>query len=628
MSDLTATNALLAEKARLLKKINRLERKETKRKRAKKEKKGKHGAPKTKHTKKRPKVSSLATKASDPTGKDVRGKVLRVKNPRTGAQITINPEPGKRNRAWRKIVEAARAVGWRNGNIHTESLVQILAQLFKDPDGPRHFDYDFIPEKVQRWAREHASCNGSAADAHPEDAARPREVENFEDAFITVKLDMTGPDYGKGFHEDLSAAQELVASVLRKRRECWKNAHFKVYFDYDFIMAKDGDGSESLFRISSTGHGNGTADVVRKNSDCDNVVSRGFEKLTHALIQLAVRGSGWSFRRSVLLLIRMNRIVTGIPLTGDNDEKVREQIERRDEDPDIEDMAVDDDDDADVPGPSAPMGVEAIASYVSLAQKGGSYCPLPSWTTKLPKGTTFNPRATTQEDNQKCFLWALLAAEHPFGVAGYERFNTKYVKRGISKCNINHIKDALEHGAISLPKLPPSTSFPVSLDDRFFEAVELLNDERFSFSVYEVGFRDKEIYPFYASKHKRKGKPHLRLLLVANGKASPGPLRKPGKPGRKDTMSFEAPVETFHFATLFDPIPVLGMVRTSKQRLQDYISKYGLKEGDVGTFWCDNCFCRFAKVRWLWCIFSTPSYTILFNRLGGIGFTRGKVPVS
>lgn len=429
-----------------------------------------------------------------------------------------------------------------------------------------------------------------------EDSARPKEVENFEDAFITVKLDMTGKDYGKGFTEDLSTAQELASSVLRKRRECWNRAQFKAHLEYDFIMAKDHDGAESMFRISSTGGGNGTADVVRKNSDCDNVIKRAYEKLIQALQQLAARGSGWSFRRSVQMRILMERIVTGIPLTGDNDDKVREQIERQDRRKNVEDMAVDEDeDDEDMPGPMAPMGAEALATYTSLAQKGGSYCPLPKWMNRLPKGTTFNPRSNLQEDNQKCFLWALLAAEYPFGAISYAKFDAKYIKRSLNKCNINHLKDALTHGAIQMPALPPSTTFPVSLDDRFFETVEMLNDERFSFSVYAVGYREGDVQPFYASKHKRKDKPHLRLLLIPNGKAVPGPIKAPGRPGVSQQISFEAPIETFHFATLHDPIPLLGKVRTSKQRLQDYVSKYGLKESDIGTFYCDSCFCRFAK---------------------------------
>lgn len=157
MADLQAINELLAEKIRLKKKIGRLEKKERKRKRAKREKKTKHGKPKSRPLKKRPKVSSLAV---DSAGRTNKGNILTVRNPRTGALITINPAPGKRNRAFKKIVEDARRVNWRNGNIHTESLVLILAELFKLEDGPRCFSYDFIPEKVGFDRRLHPPVGG------------------------------------------------------------------------------------------------------------------------------------------------------------------------------------------------------------------------------------------------------------------------------------------------------------------------------------------------------------------------------------------------------------------------------------------------------------------------------------
>lgn len=618
-------NEVLGRQVKILKKLKRLQKSTG----FKLGKAGPAGASKPRKAGSKKKKSKPPAAAQPPAAKKRRTKVslqmtkaITIRSPKTNALMKVG---GKKNRAFRTLVEDARRSNFEFNKEETEHLVNALAQCYKQ--GVLKFEPWFIPKHVQKKAARMAGVDiglsdtgGSAAST---DGDRPQETETFKGKFIRYLWLMDGEKFGRGLQEDLAHIQSQVMSQLKfVRQEKFHGRPFKMYLDYEFVMTRKpmftSDGvqvastfdEESIHHICTAEGGPGPISI-RHPSSCDEAVGKCYGMIMQQFSNLVTQGSGWAWSRSVNMQLCVSKQVDGVALRGGaSDAKVAEICAAD------EVLASGTRAEAAPPPPDPSPGLEDIAVHT-----GGSHLPLPKWVNKEHKAKCFfNPHPITfkEADQNLCFSWAILRALHPYGVVdpktgklyeGLERSNERF-HRGKSNSgralqpgetpapdrkllgNVADLAIAVQEGKLQHIILPEGVSYPVPISAKVFREVEELNDISLSVFLMGDGGRAK-LTPFVCSHRMKEGRPHVRLALMQS--------KLPVKAKRSVVWNFEADQYNNHFVLVTDIVGLLGKVSSRKNvRVTDALKPGTVHAGEwhaAETLYCDNCLNRFSNAK-------------------------------
>lgn len=565
---------------------------------------------KTSSTRKRAPVMGKATMAAG------QKRVATVRNPRTGKEISVGDS---QSRVFRQLVESARAEDFKQNRQATEDLIEVLA--LAQTKGVDFFDTRYIPARVQRWA---AQRSGVALPAHlggaasSEDERRPLLLkEKFAGHFWTYYVSMrnTGsPDspFGRDILNDLASVQNIIATELK---HIWQQrlngTPFKFLMEYECMMSRQafvvdgqykGSAQTKPFTLSSVDPDSSEdiIPVVRSILQIDDEVSRAIAIILDAFEKFYTQGSGWTWVSSVGMTIKISRKIDGLPLNGDPA-------------PILSRMNVHE------------HGVGESPESI-VAETGGAFLPLPSWIgektqdgVKL-KQMFFNPRiySSVKSANDQCFSWACLRALNPYGpinpVTGHVQqdmsaLDVRFRARD-RRSNVADLQEGIDAGLIHHIQLPEGVSYPVSTRIDMLAAIEACNP--FSLSVFLLGQRPGEIYPYYASKKRDFAGllPHIRLGLI---QSQPMPV-----PPTVNEFTLEIPglVINSHYVWIKDLEGILG------KRQAKYTAMVMSKDGKTAyrkqPHACDNCMNVFGSLRGLQehftsCVLHKPTRYLLPN---------------
>ena len=158
--------------------------------------------------------------------------------------------------------------------------------------------------------------------------------------------------------------------------------------------------------------------------------------------------------------------------------------------------------------------------------------------------------------------------------------------------NMADLAEGIRQGKIAHILLPEGVSYPIPLKDSVFAKVEELNG--ISLSIFLIGSKKDEFFPYYASRRMQEGRPHVRLgLLQAQ---LPDVHRLPnGEASVVGTLQGEN--RNNHFVLVMNLPGLLGSVSSARRRQKGRVIEPGAPWHEEETLYCDNCLNRFSKVR-------------------------------
>jgi hypothetical protein len=343
-------NAELAKQIELLNKLRKVQKATSKgvsksKKHAGKSKSNKHGAA----AKPGKKGSSKDEGRSKRISLRMPGEPITVRSPKTHAKIMIG---GKKNKAFRDLVSEANAINWKKNKTQTDNVVNVLAQAYKKWGDVKPFEPWYIPYSVQKKAAEMAgmhfprsgSGSSSSSSSDSDGDCHGVEEENFQNKFIKYFFDMTGDGFGSGVQEDLARVQSSIMSHLKFiRMDKFHDRPFKMYLEYTFLTERSAvynpngdpaitssDPQEETVHTICTAEGDSSGPIcVRHPSAVDEAVGRSYAMIMKQLSNLATKGSGHHWLRSVGMRLCVSKQVDGVPINGRaSDKKVRGRMHK------------------------------------------------------------------------------------------------------------------------------------------------------------------------------------------------------------------------------------------------------------------------------------------------------------
>jgi len=604
LEELREEKSLLAQKLLLLREINDIEkqREDRKRKKEKRKESGERGRTMERIGSKR-KLSP--TKPSQPRKKSRKIYLqseteVTVLNPISKKKITIGGGRSRQNKAFKSIIKGAAKENFEKTGKNTNALVNILAQA--QEQGITWWDTSVIPFRVQRWASSISGIDiskNSLGDEYTESSessdeeGRPIPLEGFMGLFKRWSIKMIGDKFIGGMEQDLAKVQKVVTNHIQfLKHTSYKDKPFSFYLTYRFNMSRNelrnkngelvGSDEDDVVEISSQ-NGRTPMSVIRNLTNVGDEVGKNFSSLMNEFYSVEKKGSGWAWEGSVALDIYVSRKVDGAALTAKKDNPVI-----------LRQVA------AEVETPA--KGKEKV-DYSDEPESGGEYIKTPSWIND-PDAKIFNPKPRNgfeSVESNMCLNWCILRAKYPNGVGNYTMTNPIYdysdnnmTKEGFERMgNCGDLYHAIQDGVIKPIELPQGVTYPVPIDVKFFEKLEILND--ISLSVFTIGKSEEDpVSPFYASKRKQEGRVHVRTILLQE--------RRIYRQGNSIMGKLMSDSYRYHFilATDFNRL----MRRKNDAR------------GSRHWFYCDNCLNRFSKQSSLtdherYCIFNEPTSYVL-----------------
>ena len=411
---------------------------------------------------------------------------------------------------------------------------------------------------------------------------------------------MTGEGYGAGLLEDLNAVQTILVDHLKNvRTEIFNGLAFKVYLDYECFLSRGpytteggqvaGQDEERVSKLSSADKDH-VVFTVRTIDQCTDAIGRSLSTIVELFNDIAVQGSGWIWNRSVGMDINVSKKYDRVPIKGPTSDRMIEKIEAQNRGKDAEKK-------------------EAEENPVSQGDPthAGNHLSLPKWLRDAKKEDCFfNPKPYThkQEDDNLCFSWCILRALHPDGVKdpSTNQFYPGLLRSGnnaqtLSRMgqgqmgNVADLAEGIRQGKISHIRLPEGVSYPVPLKEAVFAQVEELNG--ISLSIFLIGFKKNEFFPYYASRCMQEGKPHVRLGILQ----APLPLRQLHPNGEASVVGIlNGENRNSHFVLVTSLPKLLGSVTSVKRRQKSRVIKLKEPGHKEETLYYDNYLNQFSSV--------------------------------
>lgn len=400
----------------------------------------------------------------------VRG--VYVIHPTTGNKIKVSDASNRHNRGIWNYAQKAFKEGEQGGPEST-----FLAQLIKQAmqRGMRFNDYSKIPEWVVKEAKE--LLRGELGEQTFNDTIDTEEVsetivESFHGSFQKNQLTMgeiTAWTTGEhNYMEDLANSKGEVVKIL-KANLASLGSH-RVYIIWRVYMGKtvtrilgrastpeeevvNEEVQEMRVTAFSSSGETGKMEMMRKDSDAEEITDAMFGRLIDLIERYVEHGSGWQYLQSLTLDIYSSKQLARAVALGH---------------------------------PSSIV--------IDRPVQGGSWCKLPKW---LRNRRVANPKPPNAKHDHRCFIWAILRSRYPRPSG----------KKG------GYCGDILKK--TNEVQLPKGLSFPVTIDDRTLKRIESVND--FTFSVFALGEKEGEVIPLYVSEERKtKAGGHYLLGLVDN----------------------------------------------------------------------------------------------------------------
>lgn len=457
-------------------------------------------------------------KPSSRPRKSAGARAISVRNPLTGRTISIQDRNHPlRTRTIRNICQAARLERDETPQVHVSrrALRELLVEMAQAGVDIRSLPPSSVPPELISNSVEENGYPSSSSSSSP---SLGRKDTSFFDVMqvwdFNAELRLLSTPHNT-LSQDLQAVRpSILARMGRLFREL---GPYRAHLSATIAVGKPdevGNGHRpsteypGFHNVNQKTVGSETDSktytFVRKPADIDEQLDVMIGLISGGVDDMNYTGSGFSFIQTSQIKLSVGSLARGR----------RNKLPKKSAEADADSMLCEEEacEDGD-----SDSGIEEGESEGLLV---GSHIPTPKWVTQGMRKAVFNPKPTVPD--QQCFKWSVLSALH---LPEKERLEAEARRRGEGErrkhkaCTSGPIEAWLE-SKLDQVKLPGYISCPIPLNDTTLSAIEEMNLDEFSFSIFHIGAARGDLRLLYQSRTYSplvpadEQPPHIHLGLL------------------------------------------------------------------------------------------------------------------